>query len=840
MASFTDNNPPQFTPYVAQQPVEAMAQVGMMRQQEFDKGIQTVNSFHSTLLNLPIAKQVTQEYVKEKVGQLNKAVKQSISGDFSDRRLVNQIGGLASQISNDPIVENGVTSTAAIQSGMARLKADQEANAKNGKNPAYNIADYNDKVNSWLSDGKVDTTFNEAYTPYVDIIERAVKLYKEQKPGENVDRDAYYIDESGKPQVSPTLREGLSPSRLQSVLSLVYQEPDVQAQLAINGRQKYKGHTQETLSKALEVSTNQDLRTIEETIKQLQNKLVIDKTVNASAVTTQINELKQQASSLVKEFDENTKILLSENPDALKTKLARQEITSNFINAYASEQMKKSPLWDATMDSLKYELDVAKFALDQEKFKLDVKEKDRRFEFDVTKEAKTASKNGGAPGGDAYSITANVPESSGRLGSTTFYQNYDNAQADLSQGMLELVFNNYLAGTHEKGDHNPVKLDPATGNYVYNVDPTGTTGYKSIPEASFQHMKSYIDARISVGQGTAPNGLKRAFQNLAPKAQYVAALDVKKAELEVKRNVVIDELKAKSGVTNPDYVEAYVVEKKLNGWQTSLGRLKQKYGEDWESEMGIGSALSSIRAGKSGSSANTTNLKEYQNFAKKFDSTLVPRLQEVEDQYKAAQLNQMPISTVLTGGSPTEDIEPLRRMYSNVASPIAQGNKSYGDFRKMLDPSDKLVNSNIYGGKYDPIDKKYYLTVQRGGEQPEMIEVTRDEYNSVPQLRSDNAFWNKFGNLLSITNKSTTDISGNGGYATSYPMDRAADSKYQVGYHVVSAGKNLYNLKLYIKNQAGVDLLNTTAELAASPAGIMEYIKTVETSDVYIDAMLKK
>lgn len=177
MSSFTDEIP-QFTPYIQQQPIDAMARVGMQREAEFEKGIQTVQGYYDALLNLPIAKGVTQEYVKSKVSQLNNAVKQSVSGDFSDHRLINQIGGLASQISSDPIVENGIQSTARIQAGMTKMKADQERALKEGKNPVQNIEWYNNKVNEFLSDNDVKTSFSVDYTPYVDKQERFQKILR--------------------------------------------------------------------------------------------------------------------------------------------------------------------------------------------------------------------------------------------------------------------------------------------------------------------------------------------------------------------------------------------------------------------------------------------------------------------------------------------------------------------------------------------------------------------------------------------------------------------------------------------------------------------------------------
>jgi hypothetical protein len=852
MSSWTDSDL-ELSPYQQQLPLEAMVKTGMLREEQFQEGIKTVQGIYDSFLSLPIAKSEVKDYVKDKVGQLNKAVGQSISGDFSDRRLINQIAGLSSQISSDPIVQNGVQSTARIQSGYAKQKADQELNAKNGKNPTNNINDYNDNVNAWMADGKLDTTFQGDYSPYVDVIDRAIKLFKEQTPGDNISRDAFFIDKDGKTQVNPVLKEGVDPNRIQSVLNLVYQQGDVQQQLAIDGRQNYKGVTPEMLSHTMVESTNHTLKNIEDTIKGLQLKMATDGTINAVATTNQINQLKELAKQTKDDFSNSSSLLLS-NPDALKARLVQQGITSNFLNAYSYEKMKKSPLWETTMESMKYELDLVKNGMEQEKFKFDMLEKNRRYNLDVSKEQRLAAGKGldedGNPisnGPSATSTTGNVPESSGKMGSSTFNTLFENAKEDLNQGNFGIVFDIYNSKETEAGDFNPIKRDPATGALVYNIDPTGVSGYKSMMEASIKYLNTFTEAAGTLGLGTARPEVKTAFQKVQPQTQYVQALTVRKAELDAKKDAVLAQIKAKTGNSNPDFVDAYIVQNKLTDWSSSQARLKQKYGDSWEKGLGlIGDEKTSAKGDFQGYATGKQE-KAYKEFKSKFDATITPQFQEVEKAYKESQLNLLPIHTAISAAK-AEDKEKMRIAYDNIASAYSAGNKAYGSFRDLLESDSKGgFKDNIYGGVYDPLEKKYYLTVTRGGEQGnkiEKVEVTKQEFeNASPALKSDNAFWNKFGDLLSITNKTTTDVKQNGrsgGYATSYKMDRPADSKYQVGYHVVSAGKDVYNLQLYIKDKQGNDILKTTANVAATPAGIMDAINQLQNNDVYIDALINQ
>src|SRR4051812_46043557 len=112
MASFTDQSPPQFSQYVPENNVSALQTVGLYKQQQYDQGLQRIQGSFDNVLNLPIAMKETQEYVKGKVSQLRDNLSKSITGDFSDQRVLSQVGGLTSRIARDPIVQNGVLSTA--------------------------------------------------------------------------------------------------------------------------------------------------------------------------------------------------------------------------------------------------------------------------------------------------------------------------------------------------------------------------------------------------------------------------------------------------------------------------------------------------------------------------------------------------------------------------------------------------------------------------------------------------------------------------------------------------------------------------------------------------------
>ena len=83
MASWTDKIPT-FNPYVQQLPVEAMVQVGMQKQKQYDEGIQKIQTNIDNVAGLDIAKDSDRVYLQSKLNQLGNDVRTFAAGDFSN------------------------------------------------------------------------------------------------------------------------------------------------------------------------------------------------------------------------------------------------------------------------------------------------------------------------------------------------------------------------------------------------------------------------------------------------------------------------------------------------------------------------------------------------------------------------------------------------------------------------------------------------------------------------------------------------------------------------------------------------------------------------------------
>ena len=98
MASFTDQIS-QFNPYIQELPVEAMAQVGMAKQAQYNQGVQKVQNYVDRVAGLEIAKPQHKQYLQSKLDELGSRLKIVAAGDFSNQlSSLTLLGGMATQL----------------------------------------------------------------------------------------------------------------------------------------------------------------------------------------------------------------------------------------------------------------------------------------------------------------------------------------------------------------------------------------------------------------------------------------------------------------------------------------------------------------------------------------------------------------------------------------------------------------------------------------------------------------------------------------------------------------------------------------------------------------------
>jgi hypothetical protein len=198
MASFTDNSQAlsTFNPYIQQLPVEAMVKVGMQKQQQYDEGIQKIQTNIDNIAGLDVYRDVDKAYLQTKINELGNNLKIVGAGDFSDFQLVNSVNGMTSQIARDENVRNAVSSTAKIRAGYKKREELSTKGLTDKNNDDY----FNKFVTDYTNNTDLNTTFNADYVPYTDIMKKMGEALA--KVGEKSSIvEELFVTQNGKPVI---------------------------------------------------------------------------------------------------------------------------------------------------------------------------------------------------------------------------------------------------------------------------------------------------------------------------------------------------------------------------------------------------------------------------------------------------------------------------------------------------------------------------------------------------------------------------------------------------------------------------------------------------------------
>jgi len=242
MASWTDKIP-NFNPYVQQLPVEAMVQVGMQKQKQYDEGIQKIQTNIDNVAGLDIAKDSDRVYLQSKLNQLGNDVRTFAAGDFSNFQLVNSVNGMTNQIVKDSNVQNAVSSTAWLK----KQQAEMEKAIAEGKSSQSNIYDFNEISGKYLNSKKIGEKFNGRYTQYTDVKKKAMDAIKALHP-DLVKYDVpFKVDSNGQIDTrfyADAMKrykiEGISESKIAQAI-YANMTPDDLNQLRIDGKYQFRG-----------------------------------------------------------------------------------------------------------------------------------------------------------------------------------------------------------------------------------------------------------------------------------------------------------------------------------------------------------------------------------------------------------------------------------------------------------------------------------------------------------------------------------------------------------------------------------------------------------------------
>lgn len=341
MASFTDQIL-QFNPYVQQLPTEAMAQVGMYKQQKYEEGVQKVQSYIDNIAGLDVVRDVDKAYLQSKLNELGGKLKNVAAGDFSNFQLVNSVGGMANQIIKDPSVQNAVQSTSWYRKQLGEM----EKAISEGKSSVENIYDFNEKASRWLSSTDLKQKFSDRYTPYIDIKKKAMDAIKALHP-KLQQYDIPFKIVNGKidtSQIADAMKrykiEGIDEGQIKQALFATMTPDDIN-QMAISAKYQFRDVTSEDLVRRADANYKLQKRTAEEELKFLnQQRGVASDPTQIEKIDERIkyNKLLLGESGVPGILDEQLKENLEfarTNPDAVKTSLYKDGFVKEFANAFS-------------------------------------------------------------------------------------------------------------------------------------------------------------------------------------------------------------------------------------------------------------------------------------------------------------------------------------------------------------------------------------------------------------------------------------------------------------------------------------------------------------------------
>jgi hypothetical protein len=367
MASYKDSPNIQFSPYVQTIPVEAMAKVGMYKQQRYDQGVEKIQKSIDNIAGLDIVRPEDKQYLQSKLNALGSQLSSVAGGDFSNFSLVNSVNGMTNQIIKDPGVMNAVSNTTRYKKDLAVIDKHQQE----GKWSPSNQADFQKNVNKWFQGGQ-DATYNANVSPYVDVTKDATDIIKALGVKET-GRDVAFNEKGQLVDAITRVRvKGISKERIASALKTGL-SPQAYRQLSIDGQYKYSNKSAEQYIN----DVNSSYQSTFTKASQERDRLVTLKNSSASPSEQQklqgeIDQMDSSIESLKSEYDTISQGFSTGDVEGSQSQLYTMDWIQNTSNAYATQSVIESyqtnPMarMQLDRDKMRQSAEIARAKLEQD------------------------------------------------------------------------------------------------------------------------------------------------------------------------------------------------------------------------------------------------------------------------------------------------------------------------------------------------------------------------------------------------------------------------------------------------------------------------------------------
>lgn len=179
MASYASSASVEFSPFIPSVDPGLYASVLMQKKQQYDIGLQKVQSATDSVYGLEVTREQDKQYLTQKIGEMQSQLDTLATADFSQNDVIRRATMTANQVARDPRIQNAVLSTQKLKK-LSASQAEKEA-----KGDYFPEAKYYDnlKVQEYLTSDK-DYIYDGPVvaSTYRDFNEPLTKVLKEVDP----------------------------------------------------------------------------------------------------------------------------------------------------------------------------------------------------------------------------------------------------------------------------------------------------------------------------------------------------------------------------------------------------------------------------------------------------------------------------------------------------------------------------------------------------------------------------------------------------------------------------------------------------------------------------------
>jgi hypothetical protein len=378
MASYADKIPT-FNPYVAQLPVEAMVKVGMQKQQQYDEGLQKIQTTIDNVAGMDLAKDVHKKYLQSKLNQLGNDLTWVAAGDFSNFQLVNSVNGMTNQITKDEIVQNAVSDTAAYRKQLVY----RDQLKKEGKTSPNREFDFNRDSGKWLNNDDLKDRFNATYVEHTDVNKKVLEVIDKLHPGGYTKDIVNAVNKDGSINYGAIAdsmhKQGVKEVSEEQIKVAVNSMLDAKDrdELASQGRYNYQSYTPDDLTEAATFSYNNTKKDYTQKLTALQQQLLTtsdlgqQEEINNSIAyyEDKLGDVKKNIPSSLDATLAATLENIVSNPDGARASLYTENYLSQIANGFkyreVTDEVLANPIAEYRLKVMNHELDQIKESNEQ-------------------------------------------------------------------------------------------------------------------------------------------------------------------------------------------------------------------------------------------------------------------------------------------------------------------------------------------------------------------------------------------------------------------------------------------------------------------------------------------